>query len=77
MAGIFRRQVPGQFAGRSMQPDFKAQFLRRWLDEHAIRVSHSLPRYRLTEAHRFERAQRHWVPWRVEAPMRAALSAQG
>ena len=67
----------------------KREFLRRWLDEHCDPASTTVYLgIDWTEAHRFERAQRYWVPWRVEAPlceppyllkddMLAALRAEG
>jgi len=48
----------------------KREFLRRWLDEHCDPASTTVYLgIDWTEAHRFERAQRYWVPWRVEAPL--------
>ena len=48
----------------------KREFLRRWLDEHCDPASTTVYLgIDSTEAHRFERAQRYWVPWRVEAPL--------
>lgn len=48
----------------------KREFLRRWLDEHCDPASTTVYLgIDWTEAHRFERARRYWVPWRVEAPL--------
>jgi len=48
----------------------KRRFMRRWLEEHRDPAETvAVIGYDWSETHRFERAQRHWEPWRVEAPL--------
>jgi hypothetical protein len=48
----------------------KRRFMRRWLEEHRDPADTvAVIGYDWSETHRFERAARHWAPWRVEAPL--------
>lgn len=48
----------------------KRSFMRRWLQEHRDPAETvAVIGYDWSEIHRFECAQRHWEPWRVEAPL--------
>jgi hypothetical protein len=48
----------------------KRRFMRRWLDEHCDPTDTvAVIGYDWSEIHRFERAQHHWKPWGVEAPL--------
>lgn len=48
----------------------KRRFMRRWLEENRDPADTvAVIGYDWSEIHRFERAQRHWEPWRVEAPL--------
>lgn len=48
----------------------KRRFMRRWLEQNRdLAETVAVIGYDWSEVHRFERAQRHWQPWRVEAPL--------
>lgn len=48
----------------------KRELMRRWLEEnHDPADTIVVLGFDWTEAHRFERAQPHWQPWTVEAPL--------
>jgi hypothetical protein len=48
----------------------KRTVMRRWLEEHRDPATTvAVIGYDWSEIHRLERAQAHWAPWRVEAPL--------
>lgn len=48
----------------------KRSFMRRWLEEHRDPADTvAVIGYHWSEIHRLDRAQGHWEPWRVEAPL--------
>lgn len=67
---FFDRRFLGNTRVDPCSEELKRNFLRRWLEEHcAPQDTVVYLGFDWTEPHRMARAARHWVPWRMEAPL--------